>query len=62
MRIFNFVNLENLIYIKLYSLLVLNKIQKHKKDNVKAPKKTKLALLARRILSCKRACLNHIAH
>ena len=32
MRIFNFVNFENLIYMKVYSLLILKKIQKYKKD------------------------------
>ena len=36
--------------MKLYSLLIPNKIQKHKKNNVKAAKKTKLALFPR--LNC----------
>ena len=37
MRVFNFVNFENLPHMKLYSLLILNKIQKHrKKSNFKA--------------------------
>ena len=40
-RIFNFVNFESLIYIKLYNLLILNKIQKCYKNNVKPLKKTK---------------------
>ena len=34
MRIFNFVNFESLIYMKLYNLLILNKIQKYKKKMV----------------------------
>ena len=29
MRLFNFFNFENLLHVKLYSLLVLNKIQKN---------------------------------
>ena len=53
MRNFNFVNFKNLIYMKLYNLLIINEIQKHKKNKVKAPKKTKLALFPRHILSCK---------
>ena len=48
MRIVNFANFQNLIYMKLYmklySLIILNKIQKRKKNNVKAPEKTQLAL------------------
>ena len=57
MRIFNFVNFDNLIHMKLYSLLILNKIQKRKRSNVKVglPQKTKLALFPRRILLCKQA-------
>ena len=31
MRIFNFVNFKSLIYMKLYNLLILNKIEKCKK-------------------------------
>ena len=52
MGIFNFVNFVNLIYMKLYNLLISKKIQKCKKKNVKALKKTKQALCPRRILSC----------
>ena len=37
--IFNFINFENLIYMKLYSLLILNKNTKKSKNNFKAPKK-----------------------
>ena len=48
--------------MKLYSLLILNTIQKRKKNNVKAPKKTKLALFPICILSCKQVCLHHTAH
>ena len=39
MRIFNFVNLESLIYMKLYNLLILNKIQNCTINNVKVLKK-----------------------
>ena len=60
MRLFNFVNFENLLHMKPDSLLILNKLQKRK--NGKAPKKTKLALFPRRILSCKQGCLLHTAH
>ena len=52
MRIVYFVNFENLIYMKLYNLLILKKIRKPKKSNVKAHKKTKLALFPRGIMSC----------
>ena len=58
MGIFNFVNVENIIYMKLYSLLILNKKQQNKKKNVKTPKKTKLAVFPRRILSCKQDVLH----
>ena len=45
MSIFNFVDFESLIYMKLYNLLILNKIQKcTKKKNVKALEKIKQAL------------------
>ena len=37
----------------------MNKIQKCKKNNVKALKKTKQALFPRCILSCKQVCLQH---
>ena len=56
MRIVNF---ENLIYIKLYSLLILNEIQKYLKNNVKALKNTKLVLFPKRILSCKQDSLQY---
>ena len=59
MKIFNCVGFENVIYVKLYNLLILNKILKCKKNNVKALKKTKQALFPRRILSCKQVCLQH---
>ena len=59
MRIFIF---ENLIYMKIYSLLILNNLQYRKKNNVKAPKKTKLAICERCILSCEQVCLLHTAH
>ena len=56
MRFFHFVNFEYNLYeaISVYSLLILNKIQKLKKRNVKA-RKNELALFPRHILSCKEA-------
>ena len=48
-RLFNFVNFENM---KLYSLPILNKILRYRKK-IKALKTTKLILFPRRILSCK---------
>ena len=39
MRIFIFVNFKSLIYIRLYNLLILNTMQKCKKNNVGALKK-----------------------
>ena len=62
MRILNFVNFDNLVHIKLYNLLISNKIQKPNKNKVKAQKKTRPALFPGRILSCKQVCLHHIAH
>ena len=47
----NFINFENLIYMKLYSLLKLNKIQKLE-EAVKAMRKTKLAQFPTHILPC----------
>ena len=49
MRIYSFVNFEDLIYMKVYSVIILNKIQKYKINNGKALKKTKLALFPRLI-------------
>ena len=37
---FNVVNFENLIYMELYSLLILAKNTKKSKNNFKAPKKS----------------------
>ena len=56
MTIINFGIFEKIIYMKLYSLLISNKILKYKKTNVKTLKNTKLDLFPRRILSCKQAC------
>ena len=42
--------------MKLYNLLILNKIQKCKKNTLK---KTKQALFPRLVLSCKQVCLQH---
>ena len=47
MRIFHFVNFGNLIYMKLYNLLVLNNIQKYKKNNVEAPRKNKTSSISK---------------
>ena len=59
MSTFNFVNFKNLVYMRLYNLLILNKTQKCKKNNVKALKKSKQAVFPRRILSSKQVCLQH---
>ena len=55
MRIFNFVNLENLLHMKRYRKLILNKVQKHLKK-IKALQTTKLVLIPRGILSFKQYC------
>ena len=52
--IFNFVNFENLIDMKLYSLLILPKNTKKSKNNFKAPKKSGIVIFPGRILPCKR--------
>ena len=49
-EIFNF---ENLIYMKLYSLLILTKKTKKSKNNFKAPKKSEIVIFSGRILPCK---------
>ena len=51
-RLFNFVNFENVHHMKLYSLPIPNKILRYRKK-IKALKTTKLILFPRRILSCK---------
>ena len=43
--------------MKLYSLLILNKIQEHKKKQCSIT--DKLALFPRRILSCEQAVIRH---
>ena len=53
MRIFNVVNFENLIYMQLYSLLILTKNTKKSKNNFKAPKKSEIVVFPGRILPCK---------
>ena len=50
MRIYNFVNFENLIHMKLYSLLILRKNTKKFKNNFEAQTKTKLGLF--QVLYC----------
>ena len=61
MRIYNFVNFENLIHMKLYSLLILRKNTKKFKNNFEAQTKTKLGLFPGPILSCKHnnLCIQH---
>ena len=44
---------ENLIHIKLYSLLILTENTKKSKNNFKAPKKSKIVGFPGRILPCK---------
>ena len=41
----HFVNFKNLIYLKLYSLLVLTKNTKKSKNNIKAPKTSDFQVL-----------------
>ena len=53
MRHFNVVNLENLIYMKLYSLLILTENTKKSKNNFKALKKSEIVVFPGRILPCK---------
>ena len=50
---FNVVNFDNLIYMKLYSLLILTKNTKNSKNNFKAPKKSGIVIFPGRILPCK---------
>ena len=51
--IFNVVNFKNLIYMKLYSLLILTEYTKKSKNNFKAPKKSEIVVFPGRILPCK---------
>ena len=51
--IFNVVNFDNSIYIKLYSLLILAKNTKKSKNKSKAPKKSEIVVFPGRILPCK---------
>ena len=53
MDIFNVVNFENLIYMKLYSLLILAKNTKKSKNIFKAPKRSEIVVFPGRILPCK---------
>ena len=46
----NVVNFEKLIHMELYSLLVLNKIQNHKKKHFKVLKTNKLVLFFKRYI------------
>ena len=47
------VNIENLIYMKLYSLLILTENTKKFKKKFKAPKKSEIVVFPGRILPCK---------
>ena len=49
------VNFENLIYMKLYSLLILTENTKKSKNNFKAPKKSEIVVFLGRILPCKQS-------
>ena len=51
--IFNCVNFANLIYMKLYSLLILTKNTKKSKNYFKASKKREIVIFPGRILPCK---------
>ena len=51
--IFNVVNFENLIYMKLYNLLILTENTKKSKKQFEAPKKSEIVIFPRRILPCK---------
>ena len=52
-NIFNVVNFANLIYMKLYSLLILTENTKKSKNNFKALKKSEIVVFPGRILPCK---------
>ena len=45
--------LQNLIYMKLYSLLILTENTKKSKNNFKGPKKSEIVVFPGRILPCK---------
>ena len=47
----------NLIYMKLYSLLILTENTKKSKNNFKAPKKSEIVVFLGRILPCKQLVL-----
>ena len=53
MRQFKVVNFENVIYMKLYSLLILTENKKKSINNLKAPKKSEIVVFPGRILPCK---------
>ena len=59
--IFNVVNFENLIYIKLYILLILTENTKKSKNNFKAPKKCEIVVFPGRILPCKQTSQKYSA-
>ena len=46
--------LKKIIYMKLYSLLILTKNTKKSKNNFKAPKNSEIVVFTGRILPCKR--------
>ena len=51
--IFNFVNFEKIIYMKLYNRLILTENTKKTKHIFKAPKKSEIVIFPGRILPCK---------
>ena len=53
MRNFQCCQFEKLIYMKLYSLLILTENTKKSKNNIKAPKKNEIVVFPGRILPCK---------
>ena len=50
---FSIFNYLNLIYMKLYGLLILTKNTKKSKNNFKTPKKSEIVIFRGRILPCK---------
>ena len=53
MRHFNAVNFENLVYMRLYSLLILTENTKKSRNNFKALKKSEIVVVPGRTLQCK---------
>ena len=49
----NFADFENLVHMKLYSLLMQTKKRKKSRNNFKAPKKSEIVIFPACILPCK---------